>query len=538
MTLTAQQITYIHPNKNLLFQNISLTLNEHDKAALIGNNGIGKSTLLKILCGILTPAQGIIKSETKPYYIPQHYGQYNNNTIAEALNVSQVLNAYYKILNGEMAEKYINILNDDWTIEERCNQALSRWGLSGLPLTQKMETLSGGEKTKVFLAGIMINTPKIVFLDEPTNHLDTEGRNELYNFVKTCDNSLLIVSHDRVLLEMLDLIYEFDKRGITLYGGNYSFYKEQKEIENNALYNKLEEKEKSLRNAKKIAQKTFERKQRQDERGKKMQDSLPRIAIKRVTNRAEASSAKLKETHEGKIGTMSADLTEIRQQLPNKGEMKMDFENSASHTGKILVKVEDMNFGYNNQLLWPGALCFEIRLGERINLQGNNGSGKTTLIKLILGDLLPETGKIMRSDFRAAYIDQDYSIIDTSLSVYNQAQQYNNDNLEEHEVKIRLNRYLFGKETWDKPCSVLSGGEKMRLTLCCLMISSKAPDIFILDEPTNNLDIQNIEILTSAIKEYKGTVIVVSHDISFLEEINITREISLSETFTDHIIYD
>ena len=179
-------------------------------------------------------------------------------------------------------------------------------------------------------------------------------------------------------------------------------------------------------------------------------------------------------------------------------------------------------------MLWRKTLDFNITSGERIALKGLNGSGKTTLINIVLGKIVPKTGMVHRADHQAVYIDQEYSLIDPQLKVYGQAQQFNHSGLQEHEIKIRLNRFLFTKEYWDKPCSALSGGEKMRLMLCCLTISNRAPDMIILDEPTNNLDIQNMEILTAAINEYSGTLLVVSHDEYFLEQANIARTIDLA----------
>jgi ATPase subunit of ABC transporter with duplicated ATPase domains len=147
---------------------------------------------------------------------------------------------------------------------------------------------------------------------------------------------------------------------------------------------------------------------------------------------------------------------------------------------------------------------------------------------MILGELEPLAGTIDRATISTIYIDQDYSLIDNHLSVYEQAQQFNSGALQEHDIKIRLNRFLFTKDYWDKPCKALSGGEKMRLMLCTLTIGGQAPDVIILDEPTNNLDIQNIEILTSAINEYRGTLLVVSHDEFFLKQINVERSIDIA----------
>ena len=206
----------------------------------------------------------------------------------------------------------------------------------------------------------------------------------------------------------------------------------------------------------------------------------------------------------------------------------MNFESSSLHKGKVLVSLENVNFSYSDKKLWRESMTFKMYSNERISIQGINGSGKTTLIKLIIGELIPTDGKVKKADFSYVFIDQDYSLINNELTVYDQAQLYNRNALLEHEIKIRLHRYLFDREYWDKPCNTLSGGEKMRLMLCCLMISNQTPDVFVLDEPTNNLDIQNMEILTKAINEYHGTVIVVSHDKYFLKEICANRVIELS----------
>lgn len=527
--LTIQNLSYSYPNKNTLFTNLSMTVNQSDKIALIGNNGVGKSTLLKLIAKDLKPDEGQIISQAKPYYIPQIFGQFNKLTIAQALQVETKLNALHKILSGSVDEKNYSLLNDDWTIEEKCQEALSYWDISDLSLSQKLSELSGGQKTKVFLAGLFIHQPSFVLLDEPSNHLGKSSRDLLYDFVQTSRATFIIVSHDRELLQLLNPIYELNRNGIKVYGGNYEFYKEQKEIEQNALSQDIQSKEKALRKAKEKERKTIERQNRLDSRGKKKQEKagVARIMMNTLRNNAENSTSKMKSVHTEKIGSVSQELQELRSSLPDIDKMKFGFDNSALHKGKILFTANDLNFSYDTQPLWTENLNFKITSGERIALKGKNGSGKTTLIKLILGNIEPQTGKVYRADNKSVYIDQDYSLIDDKLKVYEQAEQFNTSALQEHEIKIRLNRFLFTKEDWDKSCNALSGGEKMRLMLCCLTINNQSPDIIILDEPTNNLDIQNIEILTRVINEYRGTLIVVSHDETFLEQTNIERTIQL-----------
>lgn len=527
--LILQNLSYLHPNKDLLFENINLTVASRDKVALTGNNGTGKSTLLRIIAGELLPHDGQLHVDAPPYYIPQLFGQYNELTVAQALRIAEKLMALKAILAGEVTEQHLQLLNDDWTIEERCQEALQYWQLKELDLNQRMETLSGGQKTKVFLAGIHIHQPPLVLLDEPSNHLDTAGRELLYNFIQTTNFTLLVVSHDRKLLNLLNTVCELSARGITVYGGNYDFYTAQKQIENNALNQDIQSREKALRKAKEKERETMERQQKLDARGKRKQEKagVARIMMNTLRNSAENSTSKIKSAHTEKISGISDELQALRNELPDIDKMQFGFDNATLHRGKILFTASGMNYGYGEKLLWNEHLHMQITSGERMVIKGLNGSGKTTLIRIILGELEPTIGKAYRAENKCVYIDQDYSLINNRYTVYEQACIYNNTGLQEHEIKIRLNRFLFAQEDWDKRCSSLSGGERMRLMLCCLTIGNQAPDIIVLDEPTNNLDIHNTAILTAAINSYEGTLIVVSHDEHFLAEIHVNRTFNL-----------
>lgn len=528
--LIIQNLSYTHPNKDLLFGNINLTVNSGEKIALIGNNGSGKSTLLKIMAGLLQPLNGSVNINSKPYYIPQIFGQYNDFTIAESLGIDKKLTALHEILKGNISEENYEILNDDWTIEDRCNEVLKHWQLNGLDLSQKMETLSGGQKTKVFLAGISIHKPELILLDEPSNHLDFESRQLLNDFIRSTKSTLIVVSHDRKLLNILNKVCELSKNGISVYGGNFDFYTEQKQIEQNALVQDIHSKEKALKKAREKERETIERQQKLDSRGKGKQEKsgIAKIMMNTLRNNAENSTAKLKSVHTEKIGNIREELQDLRSSVISTEQMKFGFNNSSLHKGKVLFTAENINFKYEySSFIWKKNLNLQILSGSRIAIKGSNGSGKTTFIKILLGNLEPQHGTVFLKESTSVYIDQDYSLINNHLKVYEQAQQFNTFNLEEHEVKIRLNRFLFPQNTWDKPCSALSGGERMRLMLCCLSIGSESPDIIILDEPTNNLDIQNIEILTNAINDYQGTLIVISHDETFLDQIKINQTINL-----------
>ncbi|ROH97747.1 ribosomal protection-like ABC-F family protein [Chryseobacterium daecheongense] len=527
--LFLHHISFGFPAGNLLFNSINLTIPPHTKSALVGSNGMGKSTLLKLIAGEIEPLEGNINIQGDLLYVPQMFGNFNHLTVAECLTIDKKLDALQKITSGEVDDIYFETLNDDWDIEERCQNALQYWKLENEDLYQKLGSLSGGQKTKVFLAGIQINQPDIILLDEPTNHLDLKGRNLLYDFIEKTSSTVLMVSHDRSLLNLTDTIFELSNQGISIYGGNYDFYAEQKAIENEALQNDIHSKERALKKAKEKERETLERKQKLDARGKGKQEKsgVARIMMNTLRNNAEKNTSRLKSIHAEKINDISGDLRELRSSVRNSDQMKVNFNDSNLHSGKILVSAEEINFKYGEENLWKENLSLEIRSGDRICIKGSNGSGKTTLIKLLLGDLEPSAGKITKADFQTIYVDQEYSLIDGNSTVYEFVQQFNGNALQESEVKTLLSRFLFGKETWDKKCDVLSGGERLRILLCGLSISNKAPDMIILDEPTNNLDLQNVEILTNSIKDYHGTLLMISHDEVFVGEIGAVGEVLL-----------
>jgi ATPase subunit of ABC transporter with duplicated ATPase domains len=528
--LILQNISYTHPDKEVLFTGIHLTAGTSEKIALIGSNGSGKSTLLKVIAGELSPSAGYLKADAPPYSVPQIFGQYNHLTIAQALGIEAKYNALQEILAGRVTAENMGLLQEgDWMLEERCTEALVKWGLPLLPLSQRLHTLSGGQKTSVFLAGITLHQPKLILLDEPSNHLDGQSRKVLYEFIRTTRSTLLIVSHDRKLLNLLSTVCELSPKGITAYGGNYNFYLAQKQVEQEALQHHIQASEKALRQAKEKARKEAERQQKLDARGRGKQEKsgVSRIMFNTLRNQAEASTSKIKQVHADKTAGLAQELQSLRKEQPAADAMKLGFDTSTLHQGKVLFQAQGINFSFAGKILWTEGLNFEIRSGDRIALKGSNGAGKTTLIRALLELVEATHGTLVRTPVKAIYIDQEYALMHSERSVFEQAFFYNEAAREEHEIKTRLARFLFFKDDWDKSCSTLSGGERMRLALCILTLQNQSPDLLILDEPTNNLDLQNIEILTEAIRDYAGTLLVVSHDETFLEQMGINGEIVL-----------
>lgn len=575
MSIILSGISFHYANQQPLFKSVNLSVATGRKVSVIGNNGTGKSTLLKLIAGELTPSSGSIRCASTPYYIPQQIG-ITGISVSQALNVSDKIEALHAIYEGSEKYEYYDILADDWDIESRCRTALDDWGLPNVELNTPIDSLSGGEKTKLFLAGIDIHHPAIILLDEPTNHLDYSSLRNLYEFIRNSKSTLIIVSHDVTLLNLLEDTYELSPKGLKLYGGNYDFYKIQKDVEEQALKQQIDAERINLKLVRKKAKEMNERQEKRARQGEKNKYQIPPIMRQLLKNNGEKTSTRLKEKHTKIVCQSRQKLTELIEKQNVACELKLDFENALLHNGKVLISARRINFKYSTRallqensldiekrneehsylkednttvgnitsqseerihskedsvtakgFLWKNPLDMEIRSGERIHLKGDNGSGKTTLLKLFIGELLPSTGEITKADFSFVYLDQEYSKVRTSQTLLELAQMYNHRSLPDHELKLRLHRALFPKEMWDKPCHVLSGGERMRLYLCCLMISNQIPDVFILDEPTNNLDLLSLQILTSTIKNYRGTVLIVSHDQRFIEEIGITRVIEL-----------
>lgn len=252
MSLQVQDLSYNHPNKDILFQNISFSVSSGEKRAIIGNNGIGKSTLLNILAGRLAPSAGRVLCDGHLYFVPQQFGQYNDLTVGEALGLSDKLRALSAILEGNGTERDFIFLNDEWDILEQISASFTKWGIDYITPEMQMSTLSGGEKTKVYLAGIDIYKPNIILMDEPTNHLDMKGRTLLYDFIHKTNSATVIVSHDRGLLDLMSGIFEMSPTGMQFYPMNYIQYKETVDAEYAAKLSILQNQQKERHSSKKV----------------------------------------------------------------------------------------------------------------------------------------------------------------------------------------------------------------------------------------------------------------------------------------------
>jgi ATPase subunit of ABC transporter with duplicated ATPase domains len=452
-------------------------------------------------------------------------------SVADALSFESEIHAHERIARGEGEPADFEMLENHWDLPERIDMVFNQLAISYLRLDQPARTLSGGELMRVRLAGLLLLDPDFLLLDEPTNHLDSRAREFVYQIIQTWKKGLVVVSHDRVLLRLVDEIAEMDRKGIKFYGGNFDFYKEQREIERASAEQTLASAELRLKRARAVAQRAAERQQKRASAGRKagMKANLPAIAAGGLKRKAENTASRLQERHERKIDSAISEARAARERVTIDSRIIFDLKQPAVPAGKRMVEMTSVNYRYPGarRPVWDQPVDMLIVGAERVRLNGPNGSGKSTIVSLIRGKLQPASGTVKVGTQRTGLLDQRLEVLDDSLTVY--------ENLKrvamlrpEHELRILLGRFLFIKDDVFKKAGVLSGGERMRAGLACLLGADQAPEILLLDEPTNNLDLSSVEAISSAIKNYRGALIVISHDRSFLEDIGIERTIEIA----------
>lgn len=529
--LSAVELGYRLPDGRFLFNNLTFSFNAV-RAGLVGANGIGKTTLIEILAGKREPSAGVVNRCGRVSYLPQQAQFDLSATVAEAVNLAEQIAAIERVERGEGGPGDFDLIADRWNLRERIEQVISKLGLAHIALDRRVESLSGGEMARVRIAGLLLEEPDFLILDEPTNHLDLSARESIYDLIASWKKGLIVISHDRRLLALVDQIAELNANGLKIYGGGYDLYRQQRRIERDAAEQTLQGANQQLKEAKLIAQRARERQQRKQSSGRKsfLKGNLPPIVAGSLRRAAENTAGRINDRHQRKVDHAKQEVAAARNNLPIELQITVDLERSKVPPNKRMIELREVNYGYPNvaRPLWKKNLSFEVIGPERIWLKGANGTGKSTLIDLICGRKNPATGVVKTGAERIGLLDQQVSALDDSMTIL--------ENLKraaplrpENELRTLLGRFLFIRESALNPVSVLSGGERMRAGLACLLGADQAPEILIADEPTNNLDLPSVEELVSALRNFGGVLIVVSHDTAFIEEIGIERALDLDD---------
>ena len=487
---------------NDVFENIDFTVNENERIALVGRNGSGKTTLLKVLTGEceLSSGQLIKANKTNISILKQNALALSDETIREVFDEvfadlkqleKQIADVSKQLENSEdqkLIERYAKLEEDykyqgGYTYQAEMLSVLNGFGFKEEDLDRKVSSFSGGEKTKIAFAGLLLSKPDLLLLDEPTNHLDLNTIEWLENYLAKYKKAMVIVSHDRMFLDKtVNVVYELEYGGLKRYAGNYSSFVEQKK-------NDLLRQEAAYK--------------RQQKDIKRLEELIEKFRYKK--NKAAFAQSKIKYLER-------MDKIADPKKADNKA-FKAKFV-CGNRGGKNVLSLDHFQVGYDSVL---AEVSLEIRKGERICVMGDNGTGKSTLLKSITGELKPLSGYMMLGhQIEIGYFDQNLANFHSGNTVLEELWNDYPD-LDMYKIRSVLGAFLFTSDEVFKEVNVLSGGEKVRLSLAKLML--KKANFLILDEPTNHLDIISKEALENALNEYDGTILFVSHDRYFIKKI-------------------
>lgn len=502
---------------DVILTNCSFNIEEHEKAALIGINGAGKSTLLKIITGDEPADSGLVtlsKNKTLGYLAQEQNLNSDNTIYDELLSVKQyILELESKLRSTEAAmnqargeeleelmTKYSSLnhefeINNGYAYKSEITGVLKGLGFSESDFGLCVNTLSGGQKTRVSLGKLLLSKPDIILLDEPTNHLDMASISWLENYLLNYNGAVLIVSHDRYFLDkIVSKIIELDNSIATTFSGNYSDYASKKAILRNMKLKEYLNQQRDIKHQEEV------------------------IAKLKQFNREK--SIKRAESREKMLDKM--DIIEKPVELNDKMSIKLE---PKVMSGNDVLRITDLSKAFDNITLFEN-LNMDIKRGERVALIGSNGTGKTTILKLINGLLPADKGEIyLGAKVNIGYYDQEHHVLDPDKTIFEEIQDSYPD-LNNTKIRNTLAAFLFTDEDVFKYIRDLSGGERGRVSLAKLMLSNA--NLLILDEPTNHLDITSKEILENALNNYTGTVLFVSHDRYFINQV-ATRIYELSD---------
>ncbi len=487
------------------------------RTGLIGLNGSGKSTLLKLIAGELTPTAGTVKVAGEVGYLPQHAPLDTHLRVDQALGIAATRAALHAIENGDASEQHFTAVGDDWDVEERARATLDQLGLPGVDLDRTIGEVSGGESVLLRLAALLLRRPDVLLLDEPTNNLDRAARQRLYDAVAGWSGVLVVVSHDRELLQLVDRIADLRGGEIHWYGGNFSAYEEALAVEQEAAERMVRVAEADVQRQKRELADAHIKLARRVRYGNKMNANKrePKIVMNERKREAQVSAGKHRIMHTERLKEARERLDEAAEAVRDDDEIRIDLPHTAVPPGRTVLTLQALRTRY-------GARAdVEVRGPERIALTGRNGSGKTTLLRTVAGELPPEEGAA-QVHVPHRFLPQRLEVLDDTLTVVENVARFAPD-ATNNRIRARLARFLFKGARADQVAGTLSGGERFRASLAALMLAEPAPQLLMLDEPTNNLDMASVRRLVTALESYEGALLVVSHDLPFLRDIGITR---------------
>jgi ATPase subunit of ABC transporter with duplicated ATPase domains len=530
VSIVSSHLTFGWPDDTELFVDLSFTV-PGGRTGLVAPNGAGKSSLLKLIAGEFRPSAGSVVVDGTVGYLPQTLPLEADRTVAEVLGVAPVIAALDALAAGDASESVFAAIGEDWDVEERLRAQLDRLGLAHLAMDRPLGSLSGGEVVSVGLAGQLLRRSDVLLLDEPTNNLDVEARNRLYAALDDFGGTLLVVSHDRVLLDGMDRIAELYRGEIVFYGGTFTEYEHALEAARRTAESDIRNAGQLLKREKRQMQQARERAaKRSSTAARNVKDAgLPKIVAGKLKRDAQESAAKSDDVHGKRVDDARTRLDQAERALRDDDVIVLDLPDTDVPAGRTVLAARGLQVRVGDRELFvDNGIDLDIRGPERIALTGANGAGKSTLLRVIEGDLSPERGDVQRVDGRIAYLSQRLDLLDPDRSVAESLAAFAPSSTHTRRMHL-LAQFLFRGDLVHLPLAALSGGERLRATLVCVLNAEPAPQLLLLDEPTNNLDLVSVSQLESALNAYRGAFVVVSHDESFLAAIGVQRRLRLAD---------
>ncbi|MFN4211135.1 MAG: ABC-F family ATP-binding cassette domain-containing protein [Devosia sp.] len=527
-SVSLHQLSWSTPDNQPLFTALDLSFGQH-RTGLIGRNGTGKSTLLRIIAGLIPPSAGSVTIQGSIGMLEQSVQVAQDDTIADHLGVAPALALLDRLEQG--LGSAADAGDADWTLPGRIETALADVGLPALAPDRPLSTLSGGQRTRLALARLILAEPDIILLDEPTNNLDADGRRAVVDLLQRWRGAAIVVSHDRSLLREMDAIVELTTLGARSYGGNWDHYAERKAQELAAAEHDLGHAERKVSELDRKLQAVAERKARKDGAGKRKaaKGDIPKIMLGGMKENSENTSGGNSRLANRLRSDAAEAASQARARLEVLTPLSVTLTSTGLPAGRAVLQADGLTGGPADV---PVIRDFSLLLTgpERVAIIGPNGAGKTTLLRLLTGALLPDSGGA-RILVPHAMLDQTVSLLDPALSIRDNFRALDPD-ADENACRSALARFMFRADAALQQTGTLSGGEMLRAGLACTIGGNHPPQLLILDEPTNHLDIHAIEQVEAGLRGYDGALLVVSHDSAFLDAIGIQRRVILGPAET------
>lgn len=488
-------------------------------SGLVGRNGTGKSTLLKLIAGKLKPTEGSISVSSDVGYLAQNINLQDDATLADLLGAAETYRALKAVEAGSVDPGDFDAIGSDWDLEARVEAELAPLGFDGMELTRKVSELSGGETMLLAVLGLRLGGKSITLLDEPTNNLDRPARELLYGLLESWKGTLVVVSHDLKLLDRMEHTVELYNGQLRFFGGPYSRYVEQVETEQSAAQQAARTANAALKIEKRqrVEAETKLARAKRKGRAEQLGGNMPRILANTLKQKAEANAGKTRANLDGKVEAARETANQADSRLRQAEHINLELADPQLPAGRRILELND------------GQRTHIVQGPERVALVGPNGAGKSTLLRSLLGGSdrqSPLSGSMFveHHDF----LPQQLSGLDDALSAL-QNVQASAPEVPPGTIRNTLARLLLRGSEVDRPMGTLSGGERFRVYLACLLVAVPLNQLLILDEPTNNLDIDSVRQLAEALSAYHGALLVVSHDQHFLDQLDIDYTLALDK---------